>query len=222
MESSEISTDVGVVQIRLTDVGDGDYQVVAPVDDLDERRRDVVDAPWTWLRQVHGSDIVEVRQPGEHAGSEADGAWTSTPGCPIAVTTADCAAVVLVADNGVAVVHAGWRGLVSGIVERAGARLLADAGNPVDAIVGPCIHPESYQFGEGDLSQVAEIYGPEVRGRTRTGDLALNMPAAVAAACRSAGWPTPTVGECTSSDRYFSHRTRGDQGRQTVVAWIEE
>ena len=50
---------------------------------------------WTWLRQVHGAQVVVVRTPGEHAGVEADAAVTDTLGCPLVVRTADCAPVVL-------------------------------------------------------------------------------------------------------------------------------
>ena len=42
---------------------------------------------------------------------------TTTVGCPLVVTTADCAPVVLVAERGVAVAHAGWRGLVAGTID---------------------------------------------------------------------------------------------------------
>ncbi len=221
MRSAEVVIPGGVVHVRITDASDGDYQVVSPAPDLADRRRGIVDSPWTWLKQVHGADLVEVGHPGQHAGSEADGAVTFTADCPVAVTTADCAAVVLIADSGVGVVHAGWRGLVNGIVEKAGKRLLHAGGGPIKAIVGPCIHPAAYEFGEADLAVVEDRYGPTVRGRTAQGATALDMPAAVAAACGSAGWPEPAVGSCTSSPEFFSHRTRGDQGRQTVVAWIE-
>ncbi len=221
MKSTEIHIPTGVVQIRVSDASDGDFQVVSPAPDLSERRHAIASADWTWLKQVHGAHVVEVSNPGQHAGVEADGALTFRPSCPIAVTTADCAGVVLVAESGVAVVHAGWRGLVAGIVEKAAAQLLAAGGRPVRALVGPLIHPESYEFGGDDLEVVANRYGPSVRGATADGGTALDMPAAVTAACQAAGWPTPDVGPCTSSPSYFSHRVRGDQGRQTVVAWIE-
>ncbi len=221
MKSFDVAIPLGSVQIRVTDASDGDFQVVSPAPDLNSRRRAIADPAWTWLKQVHGDNVVEVDQPGEHAGSEADGAVTFVPDCPIAVTTADCAAVVLVADSGVAVVHAGWRGLVAGIIEKAGERLLAEGGRPVAAVVGPCIHPRAYEFGESELAVVEARYGSGVRGSTGDGKTALDMPAAVSAACRSASWPDPEIGTCTSGQNYFSHRTRADQGRQTVVAWIE-
>lgn len=211
-----------VVKVVFTGVADGDFRVVDPVPGLEERRRAITPEPWSWLVQVHGDDVLRVDHPGHHAGSTGDGLVTTGTGCPIAVTTADCAPVVLVADRGVAVVHAGWRGLVAGIVEKAAARLRREAGDPVISLLGPCIGPEVYQFGSGDLVSIVERYGAEVAGTTTGGDPALDVPAAVAAACRAGGWPAPDRPPCTSGPGWNSHRTRGDRARQSAVAWIEE
>lgn len=210
------------VRVAFTDVGDGDFRVVDPTPGLERRRRAIVDRPWSWLIQVHGDRVVRVDEPGQHAGAEGDGLITLASGCPIAVTTADCAPVVLVADGGVAVVHAGWRGLVAGIVEKAATGLGEVAGAPVATLLGPCIAPDAYQFGADDLATVVDRYGPAVAGRTAEGDPALDVPAGVAEACRAVGWPVPMRPPCTSDLQWFSHRCRADQARQTAVAWIED
>ena len=81
-----------------------------------------------------------VTEPGEHAGTHADAALTVTPGCTLAVMTADCAPVALLADEAVGVVHAGWRGLLAGIVEQAvDAIRTLGAGPSLRAVIGPCI-----------------------------------------------------------------------------------
>ncbi len=212
-------------RIRSTGVSDGDFAVTVTDDAsraaLEARRRAIVDAPWTWLRQVHGNTVVRVDEPGQHAGVTADGALTSRFGVPIAVTTADCAPVVLVADTAVAVVHAGWRGALAGIVERAADQLLEAGGRPVACVLGPCIGPADYEFGIDDLDRIAAVYGDGVRSSTADGRPALDLATLVGAACRRAGWPTPGVPPSTADPRWFSHRTRGDRGRQTTVAWIE-
>ena len=213
--------DGGTVRIFTTDRSDGDFQIRDPAPDVEARRRAIVDAPWTWIHQVHGTTVLEVSEPGEHAGATADGLLTVATGCPIAVTTADCTPVVLVAQRGVAVVHAGWRGLVDGIIESVGERLIERAGRPIEALVGPCIHPNRYEFGTDDLTEVIERYGEEVKGLTAWGTSALDMPTAVGRACQAAGWKVTDIGPCTSGDQYFSHRIRGDDERQTTVAWIE-
>jgi copper oxidase (laccase) domain-containing protein len=213
----------GVVRVAFTDRADGDFRVDRPAARLEERRRTVVDRPWTWLRQVHGAKVVLVTGPGESAGIEADASVTAVARCPLAVTTADCAPVVLIAERGLAVVHAGWRGLVAGIVEHAAAELLAVGGAPVTTLVGPCIGPAAYEFGADDLDRAAAVLGDGVRAETAWGAPALDLPAAVAAACARAGWPAPgREPPCTSDQRWFSHRTRADEGRQATVGWLVE
>lgn len=181
--------------------------------------------PWTWLTQVHGSEVVTVTRPGEHAGARADGAVTAVPGAVLAVHTADCAPVVLLADGAVGVAHAGWRGLEAGVVG-ATARALEALGHPPRrAVVGPCIRPERYAFGEGDLERLVARWGPAVRGRTLDGAPALDLPAAVRAALAEAGVDdVDEDGTCTAADaeRYWSHRARGEAGRMATVAWLEE
>jgi copper oxidase (laccase) domain-containing protein len=206
----------------FTNGGDGDFRVVDPVAGLEDRRRAVVDRPWSWLHQVHGAQVWPVDHAGHRAGDEGDGLVTTVSDAPLSVTTADCGPLVLVAEAGVAVVHAGWRGLMAGVIEEAASILARVGGRPAAAHLGPTIGPAAYRFGADDLARVAERYGDEVVARTATGEPALNMPAAVASACRAAGWPAPGRPSCTSDPRWFSHRTRSDQGRQAAVAWIAD
>lgn len=215
-------SDGRAVTVCFTDVDDGDFRVREPQPDLSQRRKAIHPAPWSWIRQVHGADLLAVNEPGEHGGATADGLVTTASGCPIAVTTADCAPVVLVAERGVAAVHAGWRGLLAGIVEDAGRQLATIGGSPVATLLGPCIGPEDYEFGAADLDLMRHRFGPQVVGATAGGRPALDVPAAVAAACERAGWPAPARPPSTSDPRWFSHRTRGDEGRQTAVAWLHE
>ena len=221
VDQHRVPLDGGLVaEVRFTDAGDGDFRVVDPEPDLEWRRRSIVDRPWSWIRQVHGSNVLEVAEPGEHAGSEADGLITTAVGCPVAVTTADCAPVVLLAGSGLAVVHAGWRGLLAGIVELAGSRLRELGGPPRGTLLGPCIGPGAYRFGTAELEPIVGRFGQAVRSTTTDGEPALDLSAAVAKACEAVGWPAPEPPACTSGPRWFSHRTRAEQSRQTAVAWL--
>src|SRR5205823_5736093 len=174
-----LSLELGPAHVRFTgraegDMGHGGAFVASVAPEVEARRRAVVDAPWTWLRQVHGDAVVIVSGPGDGAGTPADAAVTSAPNSVLAVLAADCAPVALSTPEGVvAAVHAGWRGLMAGVVEQAVATVRAVGGGDVAAVLGPCIHPECYEFGDADLDAVAARLGPEVRGRTRTGSPAL-------------------------------------------------
>jgi YfiH family protein len=205
-------------------MGHGGAYVHEVAPDVEARRRAVVDLPWTWLRQVHGADVVTVQRPGAAAGSKADGSFTSATGSALAVLAADCAPVVLTGDGGVAVAHAGWRGVLAGVLEAAVASLRAAGATRVEALLGPCIRAECYEFGSDDLDALASGLGPAVRGTTSEGRPALDLVAAVEAALRRAGVDAfDDVGECTAcaggGTKYFSHRARRDTGRQAAVVW---
>ena len=221
-ERHDIPVAGGTAHVVFTDSTDGDFRIVDPAPDLERRRRAIVDAPWNWIRQVHGNTIRVVGNAGEMAGEEADGLITTATDCPVAVTTADCAPVVLVAEQGLAVLHVGWRGLMAGIVEQAGETLRRLGGEPVATLLGPCIHPDHYEFGQRELGPVVDRYGTTVVSRTERGLPALDMPTAVALACLSAGWPEPEAGPCTSGDRFFSHRIRADRSRLATVGWLRQ
>ena len=206
----------------FTDSRHGDLAVGGDGALLASRRRAVADARWTWLQQVHGADVVVVTEPGEHAGATADAAVTAVPGAVLAIHTADCAPVVLLAPGAVGVAHAGWRGLASGVIEAAAAAM-ADLGHPpVSAALGPCIRARCYEFVGPELHEVAERYGPSVRATTGWGTPALDVAAGVAAACAELRLPLHDVGLCTAcSPRHWSFRARADAGRQAAVAWVD-
>jgi YfiH family protein len=221
-----LSRRIGRAEIRFTDAADGDLRT-----DVSARAR-IHPAPWSLLHQVHGCRVVVVDVPGAHAGEDADAAVTRVDHAPLVVMTADCAPVALVAGHGdatvVAVAHAGWRGLVAGVIRHTVDSMrdeLGDDGAPVTAIVGPCIHAVCYVFGAVDLDTGARALG-EVAVRATPGDgrPALDVPAAVTAALRDAGVDDARieiVDVCTScnAETHWSHRARGDVERQGVVVW---
>jgi polyphenol oxidase len=217
---------LGAAEIRFTTTSDGDFSPPDETDDaaLTARRRSVVGAPWTWLRQQHGPDVVAVERAGAHAGALADGAVAFVADAPVAVVTADCAPIVCVdgAGGSVAAIHAGWRGLTLGIVDAAVTAMRARGATDITAALGPCIHAECYEFAEADLAPIVAAFGPDVRGVTKTGTPALDVPAAVRVALARADVElVHDEDACTScTPGYWSHRARGDLGRQATVAWL--
>lgn len=179
--------------------------------------RDVADPALTRLRQVHGARVVVVDAPGACHGEEADAAVTTVAGPKLAVLTADCAPVALAGDGVVGAVHAGWRGLAAGVVQAAVAELRRLGATRIEAALGPCIHPECYEF-----DGVAQWFPPAVHGVTSDGRPSLDVPAAVRAALAEAGAElVHDEGVCTAcSAQHFSHRARGDVERQAMVVWM--
>ena len=81
--------------------------------------------------------------------------------------------------------HAGWRGLMAGVIPRTVDRMRALGAGEITAALGPCIHAECYEFSPDDLDTVAARLGDGVRSLTRGGAPALDVPAAVRAALDS-------------------------------------
>ena len=227
-------TDLPSVHLAFTTADDGDLAVDPAGVDLDARRRRIAPHPWTWLRQVHGTRVVEVDEPGEWAGAEADAAVTTAAGAVLAVHTADCAGVLLhgtgpdpvTAEPTVVIgaAHAGWVGLRDGVLQQSVALMRRLGAEQVAWDLGPCISPAAYEFGADDLDALSDRYGPTVRSRTLAGAPALDLRAVVRAALAEAGLDPssgPASVPCTALDPgFFSWRARADTGRQAAVVWL--
>jgi polyphenol oxidase len=163
-------------------------------------------------RQVHGARVVQ-RDAADPGAEEADGVATTARGLAAVVLAADCLPVALVAPGGVAMVHAGWRGLAAGVLE-AGVAALADAG-PVQAAIGPGAGPCCYEVG------------PELRERFGAAGPTLDLKAIARERLAAAGVAeVHDAGLCTmcaqrgGAPLFFSHRRdHGRTGRQAGVAW---
>ena len=183
----------------------------------------------TMNHQVHGADLRRVDAPtrpgrflgGLRAWPQADGLATERPGLALVVLGADCLSVLLWRRDrpAVAAAHAGWRGLVAGVVERAAAAL----GDPARtaAAVGPGVGPCCYPTGAEVRAAFAARFGEEVVHAP-----AVDLAAAARRALVAAGVPQSQVSVvpgCTSceAERFFSHRRDGAaSGRQAGLVWI--
>jgi YfiH family protein len=159
--------------------------------------------------------------PGRDGGElpEADAAVSTEPDAVLSVLTADCGPVALVAPGVVATVHAGWRGVAAGVIEAAVAEVRRRSEGPVRAVLGPCIHPECYEFSAADLYPIVARLGPEVVGETADGSLALDLPRAIHRGLAGAGvTDVSDVDVCTAcSADHFSHRRDGTTGLQAML-----
>jgi YfiH family protein len=166
-------------------------------------------------RQVH-SPMVHRARAGAR-GEPGDGLWTDEPGVSMLAMSADCVPIAVARTDGrpaLAVLHAGWRGLVEGIVASGVAALGAESG--LAAIVGPAIGPCCYEVGP----EVSSLYDADLtRGRK------LDLWTASERALRAAGVErVQRVDLCTRChpELFFSHRrdgrARGVQGVLGAVA----
>jgi polyphenol oxidase len=180
-----------------------------------------------WLRQVHGTKVVEADTA--EGNPEADAALAHRPGTVCAALTADCLPLLLCDQAGtmVAAVHAGWRGLCSGVIEQT---LQAMDRSPMDvlAYLGPAIGPEAYEVGAevreafiaadpGDATESA--FAPGAPGKFYADLYALarrRLARGGVARIYGGGYCT-----YTERERFFSYRRDGVTGRMASLIWIE-
>jgi len=184
-----------------------------------------VPRPWTALDQVHGAAVAVVREPGGASGTPADATVTDRPGVALSIRVADCVPVALLGHSSIAVAHAGWRGLVAGVLEATVAALV-EADGPsaasLEAVVGPHVGHCCYEFGADDLARLVAAFGPGVAAETRNGRPALDLAAAVSVVLGRRGVTATFDGVCTScDDRHWSFRATGTACRQAMLAWME-
>ena len=150
-----------------------------------------------------------------------DGLWSDEPGRAMLLLTADCMPIAIARSNGtpsaVEILHAGWRGLLAGIVA-AGVRAIGARG--LAAAIGPSIGPCCYEVGDEVAAPFREAFGDDV---VRDGNK-LDLWTSAERALRAAGVEhIDRFDLCTSchGDRFFSHRRdHGRTGRQGVIAYV--
>ncbi len=211
------------VEVRCSTVRDGDFHVEAPWPALVHRRSAFAPGGvWTQLDEVHGCTVRTVAFPGEHDREVGDGLVTGLAGAVLAVWVGDCAPVVMFSDNGVlGAAHAGWKGVLGGILPATVGALRAIAGSSsvVRAYLGPCIHPCCYEFGHTDLAGFEQRFGPAAVSSTAWGTAALDLPQVVRRSLGECGVEVVDIGGCTGcrDDLWFSHRRRAQPQRQVMT-----
>lgn len=178
-----------------------------------------------WLKQVHGIEVVKADAKQVLV---ADGCWTNEQGVACVVMTADCLPVLFCDKKGhyVAAAHAGWRGLLNGILE-ATIEALPVANGELMAWLGPAIGPNSFEVG----SEVMEAFV------TRDRKAKLGFQASVKqghyladlyllAKQRLVENGITAIyggGFCTLTDeqRFYSYRRQPNTGRMASLIWLE-
>ena len=124
---------------------------------------------WYWLQQTHSNRVLNLDLIGQQPTSQtprADASLTSKSHRVCVVLSADCLPILLCDRNGtrVCAIHAGWRGLLNGIVENA-VHAMCKTDNTQRALhsgqllawLGPAIGPQHFIVGE-DVRDAAQRY----------------------------------------------------------------
>lgn len=175
-------------------------------------------------RQVHGAAVARVHAAtrGHRDALPADALVTDRPGLALAALAADCLPVLIWREDATAVAaaHAGWRGIVAGVVEAAAAAL-GDAdrlGVAIGPGIGPCCYPVS--------NDVRGVFASRFGSATVVGE-AVDLGLAVRVALERHGVAPNRISDrlaCTACDpdrRFHSYRRDGaTAGRHAGLVWL--
>ena len=177
-----------------------------------------------WLEQTHSTRVINLDR--DHY-RQADAARTARPGTVAVVLTADCLPVLFCHRDGheVAAAHAGWRGLVSGILEQTVASMQTPA-HELLAWLGPAIGPATFEVGaevvEAFVREQAESAAAFTENRPDhyLADLYQLARLRLKRAGVDAIWGGD---QCTfaASERFFSYRREKTCGRQASLIYIK-
>jgi hypothetical protein len=215
-----------------------DFAILRDADRLRENQRRLADAVGFapellfQTKQVHGRALVVAGgDPKARIDEEAD-ALVAEPGTghAVAVRVADCVPVLLAhRETGrVAAVHAGWRGVVAGVVGVAIERISKENERSfLVAAIGPCIGACCFEVGADVAREIASASSADVIAR-REGDKAfVDLRRAVRIQLRTLGVDDAAIDDvpsaemhagCTRCDRarFYSYRRDGDRSGRLV------
>jgi len=169
----------------------------------------------------HGNRCHRVSVPG--TAPAGDALVTTQPGLALLALSADCVAGAVAAPDAgaLAVFHAGWRGLVGGVVETTITALVGLGARPgaMSVRLGPAICPGCYEVA-AQVREAAAAASAPAAATTRNGAPAIDLIAGVRHQLRRAGVLDVRADlRCTAEDRdLFSYRRDGTTGRQGVLA----
>jgi len=179
-----------------------------------------------WLRQVHGTTVAELGPLPSPDEPEADAAVSHLPGTVLAILTADCLPVLFCADDGATIgaAHAGWRGLVAGVLEETVAQMQRPATSLL-AWLGPCIGAPSYEVGE-EVRKAFLQHAPAAASAfvaTRPGHWLCDLAALARQRLAAAGVTRIYGGgfDTRTDQRFYSYRRDGSRsGRFASLIWL--
>jgi YfiH family protein len=191
--------------------------------------REFLPAEPKWLKQIHGTKHVNVDVSNCSASCDADAAFSRDRGNVCAVLVADCLPILLcdLAGTVVGVIHAGWRGLADGIIERT-VSALGPLDSPLMAWLGPAIGPDHFEVGE-EVRQAFIRHDKKAalafRSRKPQDDGKWLADLFLLARQRLANAGVTEIyggEECTYCDpaRFFSYRRDGCTGRMAGMIWL--
>lgn len=190
--------------------------------------RTLLPAEPAWLTQVHGVKVVNAADIAD--APEADACIATEPGAVCVIQTADCLPVLFCDALGrvVGAAHAGWRGLVGGILENTLSCMRQSGAGDILAWLGPAIGPRSFEVGQDVHDAFAARDGRMAAAfaplESRHGKYLADIYALAQTTLRNAGVDKIFGGGlCTVTDksRFYSYRRDKVTGRMASLIWLK-
>ena len=177
-----------------------------------------------WINQTHSSICIDAALTNTII--EADASYTSRVGVVCGIMTADCLPVFVSKKNGtmVGIAHAGWKGLISGVIENLISSFNSDGDNLV-VHLGPAISEKFFEVGDEVMRLfIAKNINFERSFRFKNNTNYLDLYDAAKVILESFQIKTISGGErCTfqESSDFFSYRRDGvNSGRMAHLIWM--
>lgn len=179
-----------------------------------------------WLDQRHSTQVMELSAANGSSPVQADAVYTTAQGVVCAVLTADCLPVLFCDRTGscIAVAHAGWRGLLNGVLENTLGALPVETSGLL-CWLGPAIGPGKFEVGE-ELRHKFVGKDPVHEPAFQAGKAGKYLADAYQIAkniLTAKGVQAVFGGEyCTytQSRKFFSYRRDGITGRMATLIWL--
>jgi YfiH family protein len=181
----------------------------------------------TWLAQVHGTHVVDVTVV--QGVTEADAAISTQRGAACAIMTADCLPVLLCDTAGrvVGAAHAGWRGLVEGVIENTVSAMRQAGAVEITAWLGPAIGPQKFEVGR-EVREAFVARQPEAESAflpaLTEGKYLADIYALARQRLQALNIDKIYGGDfCTVADRlrFYSYRRDKTTGRMATLIWLK-
>ena len=203
------------------DVGDNPKDVKKNRDSMIKQLN--LNAKPVFMKQIHSATVRMAKSPSDNL--VCDSCYTSVKGLPLAVLSADCLPILISSSDGnkIGVIHAGWRGLANGIIQKFLKRFAKD---PKDVVVwiGPSINPENYIIREDVFNKLSTI-STEFFSRTKdVGAWHLDLKYVAKIILKQEGVEKIFLENiCTFSnpDQYYSYRRENQTGRVVSIICID-
>ncbi len=218
----------GVSKVPYNSLNVADH-VEDNIDDVNRNREilsEYLEMPLVFIGATHSSNVVNVKSEYPIIHKDTDALVTRETNLGLVIMSADCAPIVLVDPTAhvVGVVHAGWQGMLIGVVENSieGMLDLGAETHNMKAIIGPTISAKNFSATKERYEEV-KSKEPSAAVVLSNGEYAVDIRKGVKNQLANYQIKTTDLNICTFENTdVFSFRRDPVTGRNATVVWLSE